>query len=256
MSGLALSSAAPLAAAPSPASTPEPIEVSIRRELQLGTAIGGALDLPPEATAGRPTADVVAAVSRMTVTVVNRNGGDVSTIHVNARGGPKPISGNTKPGRMENGAQSMFVVGGGWSGNIAVNNARYSDTTGDESLIEASFVKQFGKVQGDINISYVNGFSTALVCWCNQNKITVGCNKDLSALHKCPNPNGQGSCKNPHRAGPDTATEFFKPCHGYAGPYVYPNDNKANQLNAKCPKKQYTCCIGKACPANPARRHW
>lgn len=110
----------------SPIATPtEPVEVSIRRTLPLGTAIGGALDLPPEATAGPSPEDVEAAVAKlMTVTVINKYGKDVSTIHVDARGAPKPVSGNTKPGKMKNGDKSVFVVKEGWSGNVAVNDAK------------------------------------------------------------------------------------------------------------------------------------
>lgn len=120
-----LAIASPIAAAPSPVNTPEPTEVSIRRQLHLGTAIGGALDLPPEATAGPSAAEFeVAAANLMTVTVINKHGNDVSTIHVNARGAPNPVSGSTNPGRMKNGQQSVFVVKEGWSGNIAVNDAR------------------------------------------------------------------------------------------------------------------------------------
>ena len=120
---LSLLAAATAMPSSSPTPTPDPSEVSIRRELPLGTAIGGALDLPPEATKP-PAADaVLAAASRMTVTVINKYGRDVSTVHVDARGAPAP-SGNTKPGKMRNGQKSVFVVKAGWSGNVAVNDAR------------------------------------------------------------------------------------------------------------------------------------
>ncbi|KAK2608680.1 hypothetical protein QQS21_002791 [Conoideocrella luteorostrata] len=248
--------AIPLAAAvPAPSSNAgaevDSPEVSIRRKLPLGTAIGGALDLPPTPTEA-PSPELVAqAVSRLTITMENKNGGDVSTVHVRAANAPPPVSGNTSPGRMKDGQKSVFVVKAGWSGNIAVSNAQYKPVTGDESLIEGSFVNQFGRHQGDLDVSYVNGFSVPLVCYCNQNKLIVGCNKNLFELGRCPNPNGQGSCKNPHRSGPNSAAPFFKPCHGKGGAYTYPGDNDANQLNARCPQEQYTCCIGRNCPKSP-----
>lgn len=126
-----------------------------RRNLPLGTAVGGALDLPTTAThAPSPTnAHILAAqADLMTITVVNSHGNDISTIHT----GPTPVSGTFDPGRMANGESSSFVVAPGWQGNIAINDAQFSASTGDESLIEASFVDQgAGFSQGDVNISFV-----------------------------------------------------------------------------------------------------
>lgn len=59
----------------------------------------------------------------MAVTVVNSNGGELSTAHGRARTAPAP-TGNTEPGRMLNGQKSIFKVGNGWSGRVAINNAR------------------------------------------------------------------------------------------------------------------------------------
>ena len=62
--------------------------------------------------------------NRLTITMENKNGGDVSTVHVRAANAPPSVSGNTSPGRMKDGQKSVFVVKAGWSGNIAVSNAQ------------------------------------------------------------------------------------------------------------------------------------
>ena len=66
------------------------------------------------------------------------------------------------------------------------------------------------------------------------------------------NYNGQGSCKNPHRGGPDSPTDFFRPCYGSGRAYTFPNDSNTNQLNGKCPSERYTGCVGTACRSGPA----
>ena len=134
--------------------------VAAREKLHLGTAIGGALDLPTTithpwgaaATGFRPANDAWAA--EITVTVINNHGAPVSTVHVNGAG-PTPI-GNPGAGVMPVNGTDSFIIPAGWNGNVAVNDAAFSCTTGDESLIEGSFVDQGqGYAQGDINISYV-----------------------------------------------------------------------------------------------------
>lgn len=134
-------------------------EVEARKKLHLGTAVGGALDLPTTVShAPSPTrfaAKVANRADYMTVTVINSHGDDISTVHVNGAG-PTPVAGNTDPGRMGNGESSVFVLAPGWNGNVAINDAQWSATTGDESLIEGSFVDQgAGYAQGDLNISFV-----------------------------------------------------------------------------------------------------
>lgn len=68
-------------------------------------------------------------------------------------------------------------------------------------------------------------------------------------------PNGHGSCRNSNRgkAGIATPAQFFSPCHFPGGAYAFDADNRANNLNQRCPKEQYTCCIGSECPNNPAQ---
>lgn len=149
----------------SPAKEPKPKtypDVEARKKLHLGTAVSGALDLPTTVThAPKPTrvahgkAAFAANAGYMTVTVVNQNGGDITTVHVNGAG-PTPVAGNTAPGILGNGQTDSFVLPPGWNGNVAINDAAFSATTGDESLIEGSFVDQGqGYAQGDLNISFV-----------------------------------------------------------------------------------------------------
>lgn len=164
-------------AAPQPAQTGD-ADVAAREQLQLGTAIHGALDLPttihdgPKPTKAPAANFAAAGASQMTVTVINQQGSDITTVHVNGAG-PAP-SGNPGAGTIRKGDKASFVVGAGWNGNVAINvagkyvaedayisiiranNLCRSATTGDESLIEGSFVNQgAGYAQGDLNISFV-----------------------------------------------------------------------------------------------------
>jgi hypothetical protein len=106
LSVLSLSSfaaASPLAAVPFPTQTLEPADGSINAQL-------------PEATLAPRLAAVAKA---LTITFVNNNGADVTTVH-------NPPNGAPGPGRIQNGAKSVFVVQGGWAGNVAINDAKQS----------------------------------------------------------------------------------------------------------------------------------
>ncbi len=86
---------------------------------------------------------------------------------------------------------------------IAINKVPHK-LTGDESLIEASFVMQ-EKVSDEfaifnINISYIDGFSMPIKCFCDQgDEFLTGCEGQLWKLGTCPSgfDNGEGSCRNP-----------------------------------------------------------
>ncbi|TQV91261.1 hypothetical protein IF1G_10142 [Cordyceps javanica] len=222
-------------------------EEEARKSLTLGTASGGALDLPPAPTAGPAAMDVAAAANNAYITVVNKHNAAITTVHVRGEG-PAP-KGNVGAGKLNKGQHGIFTVAHNWSGHVALNVAGKSVTTGDESLIEGSFKNQGHGFIGDINVSYVDGFSVPVLCWCNQNKKTAGCSKNLFGLGHCPNPNGQGSCKNPNRGKPGvrSPTAFFKPCFYPGGAYTFDNDSAANSLNGRCPNEHYTCCVGNGC---------
>ncbi len=63
------------------------------------------------------------AVQQLIITIINSNGGDLSTAHGRARTAPAP-TGSTEPGRMNNDQKSVFKVSNGWSGRVSVNDAR------------------------------------------------------------------------------------------------------------------------------------
>lgn len=66
-----------------------------------------------------------------------------------------------------------------------------------------------------------------------------------------------GACQNPNRwhsndpNSHDTPDAFFAPCHAPGSAYTYPSDNLANNMNGRCPKEQYTCCVGAGCKQFP-----
>ncbi|KAJ6443643.1 cell cycle protein kinase [Purpureocillium lavendulum] len=231
--------------------------------INLGAQIGG--DTTGDATTPVSSEAAAAAMvtpmdfavdwaGQVTVTVQNRWDGDIKTRHVVGFGSPAPW-GNPGTGIIPRGGQSVFTAGPGWHGNIVVNGAAYPVDTGDESQIEGSFANQGQGNRGDINVSFVNGFSVPIVCKCNENNIYTGCSKNLWEYGKCPNDNWKHSCRNDARKyGWNTPpAPFFQPCRGPSGAYTFPADDLANSLNARCPSEQYTCCVGKGCPPNPAQ---
>ncbi|CEJ93526.1 hypothetical protein VHEMI09107 [[Torrubiella] hemipterigena] len=167
---------------------------------------------------------------QMTVKIVNNYGADIRTFHT-----------------------GDFAVGKPGVGVISKGQMAHLNNMGDESLIEGSFVDQGNGFVGDVNISFVDGFSVPIICSCDANGLTTGCSKDLNKIAKCPAPNGQGSCKNPQRfnINAKSPTPYFAPCHAVGGAYTFPADDLSNNLNAKCPQEQYTCCVGTNCKKFP-----
>ncbi|EED20759.1 conserved hypothetical protein [Talaromyces stipitatus ATCC 10500] len=189
----------------------------------------------------------------MTIVVVNSHGDTITTALDTNPSAPTPVSGNTVPGTMTNGETASIAVPTNWIGNLAINDARWG-LTGDDSLIEANFVVPYGEsvAVGDIDVSYVDGFSVAIVCHCGglDDTVVSGCNKNLFNLNTCPDDDGQNACVNPLRADQfaTAPTDFFKPCAGAA--YTFPSDSGANSFGT-CQTGTYTCCVGAACAANP-----
>lgn len=98
-------------------------EEQARLQLSLGTAIGGALDLPPAPTAapGDDAVNKAFAAAQLEVTVVNRHKAAITTVLVRGEG-PKP-RGNVGAGKLNPGQHGVFTVGHGWSGHVALNVA-------------------------------------------------------------------------------------------------------------------------------------
>ncbi|KAI1867267.1 hypothetical protein JX265_000896 [Neoarthrinium moseri] len=226
--------------------------ISRRSAPTIGEAICGALDT------ACPHGNMFAAViptppPLMTISIVNQAGAPISTLHASNVGGPSIVSGiNTTIGTMAAGATAAIAVPTGWAGNIQIGLAKHK-LTGDVSQIEANFVippdngiTHYTFAVPDIDVSYVNGYSLSMTCSCNGVRVT-GCTKDLFALNKCPNHNGQGACANPTRPFLDVKvpTAFFAPCVGEA--YTFPDDGKANSFG-ECQNGTITCCVGNKCP--------
>ncbi|KAM7200675.1 hypothetical protein V8F20_005177 [Naviculisporaceae sp. PSN 640] len=192
--------------------------------------------------------------SQWTISVVNKMGRDIMTMHALGWGAAAPIRGNTGQGVLRNGESGSIVVPPGWHGNIPiVESGGGRRFQGDESQIEGSFVQQGNRgVILDINVSYVTGFSVPITCSCDVGVIG-GCNKWLWDMSRCPNDNGVGSCRNPERDTWGPAHPFFKPCEHAA--YTYAYDDEANTGNGVCGGDTVTCCVGTDCPRNP-RQPW
>jgi hypothetical protein len=92
----------------------------------------------------------------LTITVINRHGGAISTSHARDPSAPTAVSGNVGPGTMAAGATAAFAVPTGWIGNVAITDAHWA-ITGDDSLIEANFKAPPGSsiAVADVDISYV-----------------------------------------------------------------------------------------------------
>ncbi len=96
-------------------------EEEARKSLSLGTAVGGALDLPPAPTAGPEAMAVAAAANNAYITIVNKHNAAITTVHVNGEG-PAP-KGNVGAGKLNKGQHGIFTVAHGWSGHVALNVA-------------------------------------------------------------------------------------------------------------------------------------
>ncbi|KAM3510821.1 hypothetical protein MY11210_005542 [Beauveria gryllotalpidicola] len=223
-------------------------EVEARKSLSLATKHRSSLErpTPPAPTPASDARTTAVAAESARITVLNRHDVAITTVLVTGEG--EEPEGNVGAGKLNRGQYGIFTVVKGWSGRVAVNVEGGSVTMGDESLIEGSFTDQGHGVVGDINVSYVDGFSLPALCWCNQNRRSAGCAKDLWSLGNCPSPNGHGSCRNPSRGQNASApAAFFKPCFYRGGAYTFDWDHEANSLNGLCPDEQYTCCVGDIC---------
>jgi hypothetical protein len=133
------------------ARTPTAGEGTIQPDL--GTAVGGAMVVQTNAPL---IVDIASPPQYLTITVINSHGDAISTSHAHAANGPSAVSGNVGPGTMANGATAAFALPTGWSGNVAINDAGF-EITGDDSLIEASFVVpvDYSVAVADVDVSYV-----------------------------------------------------------------------------------------------------
>ncbi|KAK3319495.1 hypothetical protein B0T19DRAFT_445304 [Cercophora scortea] len=171
-------------------------------------ATATAADIPdgPAATALDP------GPASLTIRVTNKAGVDLTTYQ-------SPLQ---QTGIIRNGAVAVNYYPQKWNGSIAINSHKYFAPIGDESLIEASYDdKDAAFAVVDVDISYVDGFSYPIMCYCAANGAYLsGCDKKLWTLgNKCPSNNGKATCVNPKRkVDLDNVTPdpFFAPCKGLA----------------------------------------
>ncbi|KAI3394014.1 hypothetical protein diail_3332 [Diaporthe ilicicola] len=211
-------------------------------------------------------ASVTAGPDQLTITVVNKMAGAVSTSYVANAGVPGPVSGGTGTGTLTPGQTATLVAPQDWAGNVAVNlvekDGKSFTMNGDVSLLEGSLMS-WGDVgyRVDMDVSYVNGFSVPITCTCNADEAVLsGCSLDLWGMGSCSGgagtDGGDGACANPLR--PDNsarlaATDFFAPCEGAA--FTWPRDGANSE--GQCQSAEVTCCVGSTadgCPANPKQK--
>ncbi|KAI0602005.1 hypothetical protein F4775DRAFT_588824 [Biscogniauxia sp. FL1348] len=182
------------------------------------------------------------------ITLVNAHTAPLSTAHASNAGAPAPVRGPTRPGTLAVGATAAFAVPTGWAGRVVVAEAEADGLgLGLGSLVEAGFTvwRDFGVAVADVDVSYVDAYTVPIVCSCEGVAVS-GCNKDLFALHTCPNLQ-HGVCLN-DALHAESATPFFAPCSHSA--YTFPADNAANSYG-RCQNGHITCCVGTACPPGP-----
>ncbi|TQV93835.1 hypothetical protein IF1G_07567 [Cordyceps javanica] len=204
--------------------------------------IGGALDKVGEPT----TSNKQTNSDRVRITYINRD--NTSIIIGHSLDPSSPNAGAYGDFHLGVGQDRTLEYFNGFRGmaHINLDSPGYRLTKADESGVEVSYVNSPGiGLAGDVDVSYVDGFSRSISCKCLDNSRTVGCSKELWALHHCPDDNRVGSCKNPKRNDDHATspTEFFAPCTYHGGAFTYPRAD-ANTLYNGCPSERYVCCIG------------
>ncbi|KAI4115000.1 MAG: hypothetical protein LQ345_004324 [Seirophora villosa] len=186
----------------------------------------------------------------LTIAITNNYGQSLSlAFDVNA-GGPA-FRGNPQPTALAAAATTNYAVPSGWAGRINVGKIDHVDN----SKIEGSF---YGAGNGDIDISYVDGYSVPITCSVG-GKVVTGCNLELfdQGCNAPDTPSSMGEdgkptvCSNSARVLNDgPPSPFFAPCAGAA--YTFPNDNLANV--GMIQETLISCCIGTSCEASQQQK--
>ncbi|KAK8070829.1 hypothetical protein PG997_011032 [Apiospora hydei] len=227
-----------------------PAVTGVEGVIPSGMVTLGPRPTPPPEIAGSFRAALGPGPKYVTITITNKRDDPISTSHARDPNTPKMVSGNANPGVIPAGGKAEFAVPTGWIGNVAITPSRYK-LTNDITLIEANYVipDGYSYAVADVDVSFVNGFSVAAVCSCD-NKGVTGCNKNLWNLGKCANNNGQGGCVNPLRSDKSAtqAAPFFRPCQHAAWTYV---EDGAADAWGLCQSGHIACCVGPKCAPNP-----
>ena len=218
----------------------------------------------PAAPAPQPAADPVITPAPLVQNNVVNGGsnGDLTIAITNSYGQPLSLAfdvnpnvpafrGNPQPTSLPAAATTSYAAPSGWAGRINVGKIEHTDN----SKIEGSF---YGAGNGDIDISYVDGYSVPITCSVG-GKVVSGCNVELFD-QGCNSPDiasemgadGKAAvCSNAARVNPSgPASSFFAPCAGAA--YTSPNDNDAN--TGMISDTLMSCCIGTSCEASPHQK--
>ncbi|KAL8710318.1 MAG: hypothetical protein Q9220_005088 [cf. Caloplaca sp. 1 TL-2023] len=186
----------------------------------------------------------------LTIAITNSYGAPLSLAFDNNAGAPAFV-GNPQPTSLPVAAETSYAVPSGWAGRVVVGKINHSDN----SKIEGSF---YGAGNGDIDVSYVDGYSVPISCSVGDVVVT-GCNMELFD-QECTAPDSVGEmgpdgkpavCSNGSRSkdwGP--ASQFFSSCAGAA--YTFPKDDTAN--TGMISELQISCCVGTSCPASPHQK--
>ncbi|KAL8655644.1 MAG: hypothetical protein Q9210_000754 [Variospora velana] len=243
-----------------PAPIPNTSPPSPTVEIPVVTSASIPTTSPPSPTVEIPV--VTPAPDRGTNVVSEDSNGDLTIAITNSYGQPLSLAfdvnagwsafrGDPKPTALAAAATTSYAVPSGWAGRINVGKIDHVDN----SKIEGSF---YGEGKGDIDISYVDGYSVPITCSVG-GKVVTGCNLELfdQGCNAPDIPFSMGEdgkpavCSNsarPLNDGPPSP--FFASCAGAA--YTFPNDNAANVGELK--ETLFSCCIGTACEASQQQK--
>ncbi|KAI4127200.1 MAG: hypothetical protein LQ338_003319 [Usnochroma carphineum] len=185
----------------------------------------------------------------LTIAITNSYGQPLS-LAFDVDAGSSAFRGSPGPTSLPASSVTSYAVPSGWAGRVNVGKINHSDN----SKIEGSF---YGAGNGDIDISYVDGYSVPITCSVGGTVVT-GCNMELFE-QEChapdtPSKSPDGNlavCSNGARANVDgPPSSFFAPCAGAA--YTFPNDNNAN--TGMVTDTLMSCCVGTSCEASPHQK--
>ncbi|KAL9603143.1 MAG: hypothetical protein Q9219_001346 [cf. Caloplaca sp. 3 TL-2023] len=200
-------------------------------------------------TGGQPAGNG-ASDGDLTIAITNNYGQDLTMSFLNNAGFPG-LRGDPQTTTLVAGASTSYAAPSGWAGRINVGKIDHVDN----SKIEGSF---YGAGNGDIDISYVDGYSVPITCsvggqvvsGCNSELFNQGCNSPDTLT---PGPDGSPAvCSNGARSsdwGPPSG--FFAPCAGAA--YTFPKDDGAN--TGMISDTHIDCCIGTSCAPSPHQQY-
>ncbi|KAL8839784.1 MAG: hypothetical protein Q9170_001595 [Blastenia crenularia] len=186
----------------------------------------------------------------LTIAITNSYGQPLS-LAFDVDAGSSAFRGAPQPTSLAAAAATSYAVPSGWAGRVNVGKIDHPDN----SKIEGSF---YGAGNGDIDISYVDGYSVPITCSVG-GTVVSGCNMELFDQN-CNSPDTPSElgpdgkpavCSNGARAnvwGPPSS--FFARCAGAA--YTFPNDNDAN--TGMITDTLMSCCVGTSCAPSPHQK--